>query len=156
MPRRPNFSKMDCSVAHALDVVGEDWTLLILRESLMGSRRFYDFQKNLGIATNVLTSRLKRLTKAGLLEERAYQEHPPRYEYVPTEKTRDLGPILVGLIVWGNKHFPGKKGPPLAVVHETCGHATTPRLLCSHCNEPIAKGTVRIVSTRDASLKVAG
>lgn len=155
MPRRPNFGKMNCSIAHALDIIGEDWTLLILREVFSGTRRFDDFRRNLGIATNVLGARLKRLTDAGLLEQRAYQEHPPRYEYLPTEKARDLGPVLIALVVWGNKHFPGKKGPPLAVVHETCGHTTTPRLACSHCNELAAKGSLRIVPTKSLGQKFA-
>lgn len=147
---------MPCSIARSLNLIGDDWTLLILRDVLQhGLRRFDELQKHLGIATNVLTVRLKRLTDEGLLEQRAYQDNPPRYEYVPTEKARDLGPVLVQLIVWGNKHLAGRKGPPQRLVHAACGHEMVPERVCSHCHEPLARGSVRVVQTA-AARKRAG
>src|SRR5258708_35975626 len=91
-----------CSIARALEIVGERWTLLILRDTAFRARRFDDLQRNLGLARNVLTDRLQRLCDEGLLERRLYNEHPPRYEYASTEKARDLWPVLGGLIRWGD------------------------------------------------------
>jgi len=136
---------MPCSIARTLDIVGEGWTLLIMRDINQGLRRFDEIQKSLGIATNVLTARLKRLVEAGLLDQRAYQERPPRYEYEPTQMARDLAPVLISLVLWGDKYLAGAKGPPRLLVHNTCGHLTSPRLLCSHCNEPIGTRGVRMV-----------
>ena len=141
---------MHCSIARTLDVVGEGWTLLILRDILQGLRRFDEIQKSLGVATNVLTARLKRLTDEGLLDQRAYQQHPVRYEYVPTEKARDLGPILITLIQWGDKYLAGATGPPRLLVHDACGHVTSPRLVCSYCKEPLGKQGVRMVAPTKA------
>src|SRR3712207_4660988 len=90
-----------CSVARALEVVGERWTLLILRDAFLGVRRFDDFQRNLGIARNVLNARLQRLVEEGLLERRLYQQRPERYEYCLTEQGQDLWPALVALMQWG-------------------------------------------------------
>jgi DNA-binding HxlR family transcriptional regulator len=145
MPAKPDFSRMPCSIARTLDVVGESWTLLILRDAFQGLRRFDEIQKSLGIATNVLTARLTKLVDEGILDQRRYQEHPPRYEYVLTEKGRDLGPILLSLVQFGNKWLAGSKEPPQAIVHGGCAHVCAPRLICSHCREPIAKGGSRIV-----------
>jgi len=147
MPSKPDFGEMHCSIARSLDIIGESWSLLVLRDILQGLRRFDEIQKNLGIATNVLTSRLKRLTDEGLLEQRRYQEHPRRYEYIPTEKARDLGPVLVNLVQWGNKYLSGSKEPPQAVVHNACGHVMSPRIICSHCGEPIGKQGASIVAS---------
>jgi DNA-binding HxlR family transcriptional regulator len=136
---------MRCSIARSLDIIGESWSLLIVRDILQGLRRFDEIQKSLEISTNVLASRLKRLTDEGLLEQRCYQEHPPRYEYLPTEMARALGPILVNLVQWGNKYLSGSSEPPQAVVHNACGHVTFPRMTCSHCGEPIGKHGISIV-----------
>src|SRR2546421_199090 len=103
-----------CSVARALEVVGERWSLLILRDALFGFTRFEDFRSRLGIASNVLTARLERLVDEGLLERRLYQEHPERFEYVLTEKGRGLGPALMRLMKWGDEHYPSPAGPPPA------------------------------------------
>jgi DNA-binding HxlR family transcriptional regulator len=136
---------MHCSIARSLDVIGESWSLLILRDIYQGSRRFDELQKDLGIATNVLTARLNRLVDEGILEARRYQEHPPRYEYVPTEKGRELGPVLMFLVQWGNKWLSGSKEPQQAIVHNGCGHVGTPRIVCTHCGEAIGKHGVSIV-----------
>lgn len=148
MPVKPDFGSMECSIARSLDIVGESWTLLILRDVLQGLRRFDEIQKSLGIATNVLTARLKRLVDEGLLEQRRYSQHPPRYEYVPTDKGRELGAVLLYLIAWGNKHLAGSKEPPQVLVHNACGHTMTPRMSCSHCGEPLGKGVSIVPRSR--------
>jgi DNA-binding HxlR family transcriptional regulator len=144
MPAKPDFGAMHCSVARSLNVIGEGWTLLILRDIFGGRHRFDELQKSLGIATNVLTARLKQLTEEGILEQRRYQEHPPRFEYILTEKGRDLGPLLLQLVAWGNKHLAGSN-PPQALVHKDCAHEMTPQTFCSHCGERIARGSATIV-----------
>lgn len=150
MPAKPNFGEMPCSIARSLDIIGESWTLLVLRDVLQGLRRFDEIQKNLGIATNVLSARLKRLTDEGLLEQRRYQQHPPRFEYVLTEKGRDLAPALMYLVQWGNKYLAGAKDAPQVLVHNACGHVMSPRLSCSHCGEPLSKQGVSIVPSAKA------
>ena len=135
--RRTSFSEMPCSIARTLEVVGEWWTLLIVRDAFLGVTRFDDWQARLGIARNVLTARLDRLVHHGILERRRYQERPPRDEYVLTDKGRDLGPVLGALRVWGDTHAPLADGPATVLVHDTCGHETTPVSTCSHCGQPL-------------------
>lgn len=131
--RFTNLAEMNCSIARSLDVVGEWWTLLILRDVFQGVRRFDDIQASLGMARSVLTARLRRLTEHGVLDKHAYNEHPPRYEYVPTEKGRALFPVIVALIHWGDTWAPTEAGPPVVFVHDTCGQRTVPTLTCPHC-----------------------
>ncbi len=101
---RRTYDNQNCSIARSLETIGERWTLLILRDAFLGTRRFDDFQKSLGIARNVLTVRLKSLVDAGMLERRRYQERPDRYEYRLTEKGIDLWPVLFTLMKFGDKH----------------------------------------------------
>src|SRR5437588_10055882 len=103
---------MRCSVARTLGLVGEWWTLLVLRDSFRGVRRFDDFQRNLGIARNVLADRLATLVEAGILERRRYQERPERFEYRLTDKGRDLYPVIVTLMQWGDRWAADPSGPP--------------------------------------------
>ena len=103
MPLKTDFSRMDCPIARTLDLVGECWSLLIIRDVLQGKHRFDELQVSLGIATNMLTTRLKRLSDAGILRRTAYQRHPLRYEYDLTEKGRALGPVLLSLRQWGDR-----------------------------------------------------
>src|SRR5499426_398833 len=103
--QRKSFGQMVCPIARSLERVGEWWSILILRDALHGLTRFDEFQQSLGIAPNMLTRRLAALVKAGLLERRRYSQHPPRYEYVPTERGRDFRPVLIALLAWGNKYF---------------------------------------------------
>lgn len=126
-----------CSIARTVAVLGERWTLVILRQAFQGQRRFEDMQRGLGIARNILADRLARLVDEGILERRPYQERPPRHEYRLTEKGRDLYPVLVSLMQWGDRYYAGEAGPPVLLVHDTCGHETSPRHVCSHCGEPI-------------------
>ena len=131
--QRTSFAGMHCSIARTLDVVGEWWTFLILRDAFLGTTRFDDFQASLGIARNVLTARLQRLVDGGVMERSRYQEHPDRYEYLLTEAGRDLFPVIAGLLQWGDRWAPGDAGPPLLLVHDACGHAAGSSLTCSHC-----------------------
>jgi DNA-binding HxlR family transcriptional regulator len=131
--RLTSLADMHCSIARTLDVVGEWWTLLILRDAFEGTRRFDDFQSSLGLARSVLTARLRRLTEHGVLERRAYQERPPRYEYHLTEKGRALFPIIAAMLKWGDDWAPGENGPPAILVHDTCGEPMHPVLTCPHC-----------------------
>jgi DNA-binding HxlR family transcriptional regulator len=125
-----------CSIARALEIVGERWTLLILRDTAFRARRFDDLQHNLGLARNVLTERLQRLCEEGLLERRLYQERPARYEYVQTQKARDLFPVLAALIEWGDKYH-APNGPPRLIRHRGCGGAIVQHLTCAACGADV-------------------
>ena len=136
MGRTANYSKEHCSVAATLSVVGDPWTMLILRDAFYGVRRFDDWQSRLGVARNVLAARLKTLVEQGVLETRLYSDHPPRKDYVLTQKGRDLQPVLLMLKAWGDRHVYGEAGAPLEITH-SCGAALTPRLVCEACGEAV-------------------
>ncbi len=136
------FRDMECSVARTLDVVGERWALLILRDAFYGVRRFDDFQRDLGIARNVLTDRLAKLVAQGVLERRRYEEHPPRYEYRLTAKGRDLLPVLLAMTRWGDR-WTAEDEPPVTLTHTTCGHDTQATMVCSHCREDLTWAELR-------------
>lgn len=125
-----------CSIARAMELLGERWTMLILREAFWGVRRFTELQRNLGIARNILSSRLQALVAAEILERRLYRAEPERYEYVLTEKGRDLYPAIVAIMRWGDKHLCEGGGAPLVLRH-TCGEDAAPALTCTHCGDPI-------------------
>ena len=139
------YEGQSCSVARALEVIGERWTILIVRDAFLGIRRFDDFQRSLGIARNVLNARLQRLIDAGVLERRLYQERPARYEYRLTERGRDLWPALVSLMQWGDRHLGGDAGPPLAVEHRECGGIIDERRVCGACGAAVDVRDVRAV-----------
>ena len=126
-----------CSVARTLSVIGDPWTLLILRDVFLGIRRFDDFQSRLEVTRHLLADRLKKLVEAGILRREPYQERPVRYEYRLTEKGHDLFPVLMALIRWGDRWMAGTDGPPLEIVHRPCGHVMTPQMVCPHCQEPV-------------------
>ena len=123
-----------CSIARSLEVVGERWTLLILREVFLGSRRFEEFIENLGITRTVLTNRLRKLVEHGLLERRRYQQRPDRYEYLPTAKVEGLFPVLVQLLHWGDEHYPHPAGPPRRLLHRGCEGDLELRYHCRRCD----------------------
>jgi DNA-binding HxlR family transcriptional regulator len=145
-----SLSELNCSIAKTLDVVGEWWTLLIVRDALRGTRRFDDFQESLGLARSVLTTRLRKLTEAGVLERQRYCEHPPRYEYQLTDKGRALFPVIVALMQWGDAWEQGAAGPPRRLVHDACGHVTQPVLTCPHCRDEVTARNTHSEPTRDA------
>jgi DNA-binding HxlR family transcriptional regulator len=126
-----------CSIARSLEVVGERWTLLILRDACLGLTRFEEFRTSLGIATNVLTVRLERLCDEALLERRAYRHRPDRYEYVLTRKGRELAPALIMLMKWGDSYYPGENGPPRLTIHRDCGGRVNARMRCGRCRRHV-------------------
>lgn len=128
---------LPCSLARTLSVVGDRWTLLILRNAFMRTRRFDDFHSQLGVTKHVLSDRLKKLVKEGVFEKHPYQESPVRYEYRLTEKGLELYPIIMSMVAWGDKWMDGGKGAPMLYVHKRCNHQTEPRLVCSHCGDDI-------------------
>jgi DNA-binding HxlR family transcriptional regulator len=130
LPRE--YQGQQCSIARTLEVVGDRWTLLVLRDAFNRTRRFEDFQRSLGVARNVLTDRLNRLVEEGLLEKRPYQENPPRYEYRLTEKALDLWPAMIALMRWGDRYL-APEGPPWQIIHRECGGDVTERLRCERC-----------------------
>ena len=121
-----------CSVARTLEVLGERWTLLIIRDIFNRRRRFDEIQENLGIARNVLSARLGWLVEEGILEKRAYQEHPPRYEYFLTEKGLELWPVMIAIMKWGDRHL-ADSGPPMVVRHKGCDGPVDDRGSCERC-----------------------
>ena len=123
-------------MARTLEVVGERWTLLIIRDAFYGVRRFDDFQRRLGVSRGILASRLERLCEEGILERRRYQEHPERFEYRLTEKGRDLWPAVMALVKWGDRYV-AENGPPRLFFHRDCGGELTDRLNCSKCGEAL-------------------
>ncbi len=130
----PNVS---CSVARAVSVIGDRWTMLVLRDLFQGVRRFEDFEKRLGIARPVLSQRLKKLVEEGVLDRVRYEERPARYEYRLTDKGRDLYPVIISLTAWGDKHMSTEAGPPVVTRHKPCGGFITPHLTCPDCGEPV-------------------
>jgi DNA-binding HxlR family transcriptional regulator len=132
--RLTSLADWNCSIARTLDVIGEWWTLLIVRDAFRGTRRFDDFQDSLGLGRSVLAARLNKLTQHGVLERRAYCRHPPRHEYRLTDKGRALFPVIVALTRWGDQWVPTPAGPPVVFVHDTCGNLTDPVLTCPHCH----------------------
>ena len=140
--RHTSLAEKSCPVARTLDVVGEWWTILIVRDAFIGSRRFEDF-RSLGIADNILSTRLKRLVQEGVLEKRLYQERPDRYEYVLTEKGRDLVVVVGALASWGLKWTPGSNQNRMR--HVACGHQVTVRGYCEDCGQPLTADEVQVV-----------
>jgi len=135
---------MDCSVAQCLEVVGEWWSMLIVRDAFLGVTRFEEFQRRLGIARNILQQRLTTLVEAGVFERVVYCEHPPRYDYRLTAKGRDLWPVLTAMRQWGDR-YAAPQGPPIRIVHKGCGHTVDVVLVCESCGEPVGPRGVTAV-----------
>lgn len=138
MQRTP-FDQMPCPVARSLERVGEWWSILILRDAFYGLTRFDQFEQSLGIAPNMLTRRLKALCEAGLLERRLYQERPPRYEYVLTEKGRDFRPVLWTLFAWGNRHL-APEGASVVLTDPAAGLPVDPVVVDRRTGRPLEEG----------------
>ncbi len=149
--RKVSFADMHCSVAQALEIVGEWWTLLILRDAFLGVRRFDDFVDRLGISRNVLTNRLDRLVDANVLERHAYDEARHRYDYLLTDKGRALWPVLTALRQWGDDWIYGEGNEPLLIEHRTCGNHATAVMTCDQCAEPLDARSVRVVTGAGAN-----
>jgi len=135
--RWDEIDQQSCSVARALSVVGERWTMLILRDAFLGTRRFEEFQRNLGITRHRLSERLTKLVDHGVLVKVPYHEKPLRHEYRLTRKGLGLYPVLMSLAHWGDEWMDQGAGPPLEYVHQRCAEVTTPLLSCSECGEAL-------------------
>jgi DNA-binding HxlR family transcriptional regulator len=140
--RRKSFETMNCSVAQTLEVVGEWWTMLIVRDCFLGITRFDDFQQRLGISRNILTERLEHLVARDVLVRVPYQEHPVRYDYRLTDKGRDLWLVLNALREWGDR-WEAEDGPPVVLEHRACDHETSIVPTCSFCGERLDARSVR-------------
>jgi DNA-binding HxlR family transcriptional regulator len=134
-----------CSVARTVAVIGDRWTLMVLRDCFLGVRRFEDFQARLGISRTITAERLKHLTDEGVLRKVAYQDRPVRYEYRLTEKGLDLHPLVMAIVNFGDRYYAGEAGPPLLHRHKVCGCDFEPVMTCSECHEPVK---AREVETR--------
>ena len=132
-----DIEKQTCSVARALAVVGERWTLLILRDIFMGARRFDEIQSSLGITRHRLAERLAKLVKKGVLVKVLYQDKPVRYEYKLTRMGLGLYPVLMSLTRWGDDWLDNGDGAPVEYVHKNCGLTIRPTLSCGACGEAI-------------------
>ena len=141
--RKASFVDMHCSIAQSLEIVGEWWTLLILRDAFLGVRRFDDFVERLGISRNILTDRLDTLVDAGVLARRPYDEARGRYDYLLTDKGRALWPVMTALRQWGDEWIYGDGNEPLLIEHRSCGHTTTAQMTCDTCGEVLDARSVR-------------
>jgi DNA-binding HxlR family transcriptional regulator len=139
---RRDYPDQLCSIAKSLEVIGERWSLLIVRDVFNGHRRFGEIQSSLGVARNVLAARLQRLVDEDILERRQYQASPPRHEYFLTEKGLDLWPTLIALLSWGDRYSPSPGGPPKVILHKVCGGQVSERGICESCGE--------VLTARDA------
>jgi len=138
---RDRFAAISCSVARTAGLIGDPWTLLILRDMFLGLSRYEDLHRDLGVATNVLADRLGHLVADGLATRRAYQQRPARYEYLLTPSGRDLYGIVAAMLAWGDRHL-AADGPPMILVHATCGHPTEPKVTCGRCGGELTHDTV--------------
>lgn len=143
MTQRTDTSTWPCPIARAVDVLGDGWTLLILRDAHLGRRRFDDFQRSLGIGRNILTRRLQQLVDDGLLVKVPYSEHPVRHEYRLSDAGRDAYPILAAMAAWYDRWHPSPDGPLLQLHHTGCDHDMHAEVVCSECHEPLDVRAVR-------------
>jgi DNA-binding HxlR family transcriptional regulator len=139
-----DIGEQTCSVARALSVVGDRWTLLVLREAFLRTRRFEDFLERTGAARNVLAARLEKLVEHGVLERRPYQERPTRYEYRLTEKGLDLYPVMMALVRWGDRWLDDGRGRPIEHRHKSCGHVMHMEPACSECGDRLDPRAVEV------------
>jgi DNA-binding HxlR family transcriptional regulator len=137
-----------CSIARTLDLVGEKWALLAVREVFLGNHRFDEMVRRIGAPRDTLTARLRTLVAAGIFERRPYSEHPARFEYHLTDAGRDLYPVILTLMRWGDQHLAGDDGPPLTLEHR-CGHRLETQVVCQACGEPLRHGESKPLSARD-------
>ena len=133
-----------CSVARTVAVIGDRWTLLILRECFLRTRRFEAFQAALGITRHLLAERLKKLVRFGVLRRVPYQDAPKRHEYILTQKGLDLYPIMMAIVHWGDMHMLDERGRPVLHEHQGCGKMFDPVMVCSECRAPLAPREIRV------------
>jgi DNA-binding HxlR family transcriptional regulator len=153
--QRTSFEDMNCSVAQCLDVVGEWWSLLIVRDSMLGVTKFDDFQARLGISRNILTQRLNRLVDKEILKRVRYSEHPPRSEYRLTAKGRDLWMVITAMRQWGDR-WASPNGAPVVMRHDRCGQITTVTPTCADCGEALDARSVSALTGPGATADTFG
>jgi DNA-binding HxlR family transcriptional regulator len=132
-------------VARTLEIVGEKWALLAVREVFLGNRRFDEMARRIGAPRDTLAARLRSLVSAGILERRQYSDHPARFEYRLTEAGHDLYPVILTLMRWGDQHLAGDDGPPMVLEH-ACGHRLVATVVCEACGEPVDARAARPVA----------
>lgn len=143
--QRTQFGDMTCSIARTLDVIGEPWSPLILRDVMVGIRRFDQIQADLGISRKVLTERLKWLVDRGILARTEYSTRPARYEYVLTEMGTNLCDLLMVMVRFGDRWLAGEAGPPVVYRHHACGEVAGFDLRCTHCDAPMHADTIDVL-----------
>ncbi len=147
----PGEQNLEDSVGAATELLGDRWTFLILREAFFGTRRFNEFAQNLGLSRNILSDRLKMLVAQGIFEQRPYGPSKARHEYRLAAAGRDIFPIVVALLQWGDKYLAGSRGPSIVLKHTRCGDDADPLLICRTCREPIELGEILPTSGPGAS-----
>jgi DNA-binding HxlR family transcriptional regulator len=135
---KSDLSVLPCSLARSLQIVGEWWTLLVLRDICFGWNRFEEIHDHLGIARNILKARLDTLVEHDMVVRQPYQEHPARFEYLPTAKALDFVPALLAVVAWGDR-WTATDGPPIIFTHRPCGHDTVATVVCLSCAAPLAR-----------------
>ena len=138
------LAAQDCSMARSVAVIGDRWTLMLLRDLFLGVRRFEDFERRLEISRSIIAERLKLLVDEGVLRREAYQDHPVRHEYRLTDKGLALHPVVMAIVHWGDAHYAGEAGPPLIHRHKGCGCDFKPVLSCSECGEAVTARDVEV------------
>ena len=138
------LAEQRCSVARSVAVIGDRWTLMVLRDCFLGIRRFEDFERRLGISRSIIAGRLKTLTDEGVLRREAYQDRPVRHEYRLTDKGLALQPVMMAIVHWGDVHYAGEAGPPLIHRHKACGCDFTPVQTCSACGGAVTARDVEV------------
>ncbi|WP_246797811.1 winged helix-turn-helix transcriptional regulator [Burkholderia perseverans] len=151
-----DVGEFPCSIARTLAVLGDRWTMLILRNAFYGVRRFDAFQAQLGLTRHVLADRLARLVEEGVFVRRQYQERPPRHEYRLSDKGRDLYPVLLALTAWGDRWKDEGAGPPVLLRHTHCGKLLRPVMVCSECGEPLDPRDIELLPGPGTQPEVVG
>jgi DNA-binding HxlR family transcriptional regulator len=141
--KRTDTSEWPCTIARSVNVLGDHWNLLLIRQACLGTRRFDQFQAQLGIGRNILSQRLDLLVDEGLLQRVEYQDNPSRHEYRLTQKGREVYPILAAMAAWGDRWLVGEEGTPLVLHHTTCAHDMHAAVVCSECAQPFDVRDVR-------------
>jgi DNA-binding HxlR family transcriptional regulator len=137
------FTAWPCSLARSVDVFGDAWTLLLVRDAMHGLSRFDEFQRSLHIARNTLSDRLGKLVDAGIMTKRFYQDNPPRYEYLLTEMGRDFFPVLAAMLAWGDKWLDGGAGAPVTLRHHAPGHSIVSQVICTECGDAVTHDDIQ-------------
>jgi DNA-binding HxlR family transcriptional regulator len=135
--KRVDTSDWPCTIARSASLLGDHWNVLLVRQACLGTRRFDDFQRELGISRNMLTRRLNQLVDEGIMHRVEYQDKPPRSEYRLTQQGREVYPILAAMAAWGERWLSGPEGTPLVLHHTTCDHDMHAVVVCSECAAPL-------------------